>query len=462
MTPGDFSRVALSSEPVFRVVFSDQPPKPEQLYWRTLILENFDGRSWRIDDKPRIPEPERLLIAGEPVRYTVTMEPHQRRWLFALDMPVSESSAMMWNGEKLYLTGDRLLRTLKPVVNLMQYSAVSYPKYRLAPELTRYQRRNTLRIPADSNPRSVELARSWRGQTDNPLQLIKYALDLFRQDFTYTLKPPTLGTHSIDEFLFAGKRGFCEHFAGSFVFLMRAAGVPARVVTGYQGGEFNPLDDYWLVRQSDAHAWTEVWLEEHGWVRMDPTTAVSPARIELGLDEAIPLSERPGFFFRYNHPLLNDIKLLWDAVDNRWNLWVMGYGPETQLRFLSRLGFRNPDIYSMVFAMLIGTTLLLVITGLLSLKQKAPCPEEAIQKIYLQLCARLSRRGYTRLAHEGPADFASRIGAQDPALGKLMDPVFNLYAGLRYGRQSPPHAALVLRHKVRDTWRLAGKLKYST
>jgi protein-glutamine gamma-glutamyltransferase len=462
MNPNDISKVALSSEPAFRVVFPGQAPKPEQLYWRALILEKFDGRTWSIGEKSKITESEGLLVAGDPVRYTVTMEPHQRRWLFALDMPTPEISTNMWNGEQLYLTNNRLLRTVKPVVSLMQYSAVSYPQYRLGTELSHYQRRNALQIPANSNPRSIELASSWRERTQQPLELIKYALDLFHQDFTYTLKPPTLGTHSVDEFLFFSKRGFCEHFSSSFVFLMRAAGVPARVVTGYQGGEFNPLDDYWLVRQSDAHAWAEVWLEQYGWVRIDPTTAVSPARIELGLDEAIPFSERPGFFFRYNHPLLYDLRLLWDAIDNRWNLWVMGYGPETQLRFLSRLGLRNPDIYTMVFAMLIGITVLLVIIGLLSLKRKTPHPDDAIQKIYLQLCAQLSRAGYPRLIHEGPADFAERIGAENPALGKIMDPVFNLYARLRYGRHQAPHAALLLQRRVRGSWRLVKKMKHST
>jgi protein-glutamine gamma-glutamyltransferase len=461
MSPGDFSQLALSDEPAFRVVFSGQSPRPEHLYWRTLILGNFDGRTWHIDEKAQMVEPERLLVAGEPLQYTVTMEPHQRRWLFALDMPVSGKSATLLNGEKLNLTSERLLRTVKPVVNLAQYRAVSHPQYRLSPQLNKYQRERTLQIPAYFNPRSIELAKSWRTQTQQPLELIEYALDLFRQDFTYTLKPPVLGLHSIDEFLFVSKRGFCEHFAGSFVFLMRAAGVPARVVTGYQGGQFNPLDDYLLVRQSDAHAWAEVWVEDRGWIRVDPTTAVSPARIELGLDEAIPLNERTDFFFSSNFPLINNLSLLRDAIDNRWNLWILGYGPELQMGFLSKLGFRNPDAYTMTFTMVLGIAILLIITGLLSLKRRMPRSDDAVQRIYVSLCAHLSKMGYARLAYEGPADFAARIKKQNPALGTLMEPVLNLYGKLRYGRQHIPHPARVLRRRVLAIRHMLKKPQYS-
>lgn len=456
MSPNDISNVVLSDEPAFRVVFTGPTPRPEQLYWRTLIFGNFDGRTWRADE-PLMAEPERLMIAGESLSYTVTVEPHQRRWLFALDMPVLENPATLLNGERLHLTSERLLRTTKPVLNLAQYSVVSYPRYRLGSDLTRHHRQRSLQIPAGSNPRSLELARSWRNRTQQPRELVAYALDLFRRDFTYTLKPPSLGyRHPVDEFLFESKRGFCEHFAGSFVFLMRAAGIPARVVTGYQGGEFNPLDDYLLVRQSDAHAWAEVWLDEQGWTRIDPTTAVSPARIELGFDEAIPLSERAGFFYSRNYPFINRLRQLRDALDNRWNHWILGYGQETQLGFLSKLGLRNPDPYSMTLTMLLGIMLVLAVTGLLSLK-RGQQPDEPLQKIYLRLCARLSRMGYARRAYEGPRDFATRIKAQDPALGELLEPVFSLYARLRYGNHHVPHAALLLQRKVKTLGRLIKK-----
>jgi transglutaminase-like putative cysteine protease len=462
MSPGDFSNVALSDEIAFRVVFADQNPTPAQLYWRTLILGDFDGRTWRLDDKPLMAEPERLMAAGDPLRYTVTVEPHQRRWLYALDMPVSDKSTTLLNGEKLYLTSERLLRTLKPVVNLTQYSALSYPHYRLNPELTRYQRQRALQLPAHSNPRAVELAASWRDRTQQPMALAELALDLFRQDFTYTLKPPILGLHSIDEFLFVSKRGFCEHFASSFVFLMRAAGVPARVVTGYQGGELNPLDNYFLIRQSDAHAWAEVWIEDYGWRRVDPTNAVSPARIELGIDEAIPLSERPGFFLRQDYPFIHDLGMIWDAIDNRWNLWVLGYGPETQLEFLSKLGLKNANPYNMIFAMLIGTLLLLIIIGLLNLRRRMFNPDDVVHNVYLRFCAELSKMGYTRWLYEGPTDFALRIKAQNPALGVLLEPVFILYARLRYGRRRIPQASRMLRRKVRTVRHSLKKVELPT
>jgi transglutaminase-like putative cysteine protease len=455
MSPNDISNVVLSNEPAFRVVFSGPPPRPEQLYWRTLILENFDGRTWRVDDQP-LAEPEALTAEGQALSYTVTVEPHQRRWLFALDMPVSGKSATLMNGERLQLTSERLLRATKPVINLAQYSAVSYLQYRLGSELNRYQRQRALQIPPESNPRALALARSWRNRTRQPQELVKYALDLYRHDFTYTLKPPLLGRDSVDEFLFESKRGFCEHFAGSFVFLMRAAGVPARVVTGYQGGEFNPLADYLLVRQSDAHAWAEVWMDERGWVRVDPTTAVSPARIELGFEEAIPLSERIGYFYRRDYPLFYNIGLLWDAVDNRWNLWVLGYGPEMQFGFLSKLGMDHPDPYRMTLAMLLGIATLLVASGLFMLKLRARTGD-LLQKIYLRLCFRLAKMGYVRAAHEGPLDFAARIKKENAALGEILSPVLHLYAKLRYGNHKLPRAgASLFQKKIR---RISGRLE---
>lgn len=460
MSPNDISNVVLSGEPAFRVVFAGRRPEVEQLYWRTLVLGNFDGRTWRVDDKRAAAEPEHLTVVGEPLSYTVTLEPHQRRWLFVLDMPVLENAAAkLQNGEQLHLTGDRLLRSMKPIINLAQYSLVSYPRYKLGSWLTPPERQRALQLPPGLNPRALELAKSWREKTNEPRQLVEQALTLFRKDFTYTLKPPTLGFHSIDEFLFVTKRGFCEHFASSFVFLMRAAGVPARVVTGYQGGEFNPLDDYLLVRQSDAHAWSEVWMDEHGWVRIDPTSAVSPERIELGFDEAIPLSERSGFYYGRDYPFVYRLRLAWDAIDNRWNLWILGYGQETQLGFLSKLGLRNPDPYSMSFAMLVCVTLLLIVTGLLSLK-RAKQPVDRLQKIYLKLCARLSRMGYARLDYEGPADFAARIKTRNPVLGEQMEPVFKLYARLRYGRGNIPHAIRLLQRRAHALGRQLERRKH--
>lgn len=448
MSPNDISNVVLSNDPAFRVVFSGSRPRPEQLYWRTLILGNFDGRTWRVDDKPLLAEPEQLETKGQALNYTVTVEPHQRRWLFALDMPANERVLM--NGERLLLTSERLLRATKPVINLTQYSVVSYPQYRLGSELNRYQRQRALQIPPNSNPRALELAKSWRAKTRRPEELIAYALDFFHRDFTYTLQPPVLGRHAVDDFLFESKRGFCEHFAGSFVFLMRAAGVPARVVTGYQGGEFNPLADYLLVRQSDAHAWAEVWIDNRGWVRVDPTTAVSPARIELGLEGAIPLSERAGYFYRRDYPLFYNLGLLWDAIDNRWNLWVLGYGPEMQFGFLSKLGMSHPDPYTMTLAMLLGITVLLIVSGQFILKRRTRA-DDLLQKIYLRLCSRLAKMGYPRAAHEGPLGFAARIEAENAVLGKMLSPTFHLYARLRYGshnlRQAGSH---LLRRKIRS------------
>jgi hypothetical protein len=299
---------------------------------------------------------------------------------------------------------------------------------------------------------------TWRNQTDNPQQLIKMALSLFHEEFTYTLRPPQLGLHSVDEFLFKTKSGFCEHFAGSFTFIMRAAGIPARIVAGYQGGEANSLSDYFLIRQADAHAWTEVWLPEQGWVRVDPTNAVAPERIEKGLDAAIPIGERPGLNWRLSSSVTQTLNLFWDSINNRWNLWILAYGPENQLLFLSQLfGFKTISAYNMTTILVIVVATLLIAIFLFSLSNKTKNQIDAIQRAYLNLCSHLEKVGFRRLPHEGPASFAERIHAQNPAAGNILEPLLMLYARLRYGRHSGMRQVRLFKRRIRQTRRTLRK-----
>ncbi len=437
MTPGQISQLAFSDDVAFRVKFNGTPPSPAQLYWRAIVFWDYDGRTWRPGNDARRSQPV-VSTSGTPVEYTVTLEPHQRRWLFALDLPVLDSRAKPPSPGHYVLTPNMQLLSSKPIISLSQYRIRSYFNYRLGEKLTKRERTRALQLPPYRNPKAIELANEWRQTIRNPADIIDTALRLFNRDFTYTLRPPVLGADAVDEFIFNTRRGFCEHFAGSFVFLMRAAGIPARIVTGYQGGEVNPLGDYMLIRQADAHAWAEVWLDGRGWVRVDPTTAVSPARIQLGLDAAIPARENPRFLLRRDNTFFNHLDLLLDSINNRWNEWVLGYGPEMQNLFLSRFGVQNPRAYDLVLWLTVSLGVTLGLIALISLKRIPNKNRDKVQRYYLKLCKRLAHAGYERRPHEGPQAYLKRIKGTDPELGSRLDTVIELYAELRYGPERLP------------------------
>ena len=255
---------------------------------------------------------------------------------------------------------------------------------------------------------------------------------MFRQeDFHYTLRPPLLGADAIDEFLFDSRRGFCEHYASAFVFLMRAAGVPARVVAGYQGGELNPVDGYLTVRQSDAHAWAEIWLADEGWLRIDPTAAVALLRIEQGIVAALPAGEPLLGIIRLDADWMRDLRNRWEAANNTWNQWVLGYNPQRQREVLSRLGWPDPDWRSMtaLLAVLCGLALLVVALWTLPGRRR----DDPVQRAWQAYCAQLGRRGIIRADWEGPLDFAQRVAREKPELATLTSEAARHYAELRYG-----------------------------
>jgi transglutaminase-like putative cysteine protease len=437
MTPGQISELAFSDDVAFRVKFHGTPPAPHQLYWRAIIFWDYDGRTWRPGRggfRTSIRgAAEEYSVEGRPFEYTVTLEPHQQRWLFALDVPVLDDYTRNPGTYTMRLDGSLQLQSSQPIITLSQYRLRSYPKYQLGKQLSPENRLRALQLPEDNNPRSIALAKQWREQNQEPGKIITEVLRLFNREFTYTLRPPLLGSHSIDEFIFNTKRGFCEHFAGSFVFLMRAAGIPARVVTGYQGGETNPIGEYMLVRQADAHAWTEVWLDEEGWVRIDPTNAVSPARIIRGLDASLPARENPRFLLRHKSAAFAKLGLVWDSVNNRWNQWVLGYGPEMQKLFLSQLGFRNMKAHNLVLLLTAALTITILIIAAISLKRIRRRHHDKVQRLYLRLCQKLAKAGYPRQPYEGPADYLQRIRQKHPRLGEELSPALQAYIALRYG-----------------------------
>jgi hypothetical protein len=270
--------------------------------------------------------------------------------------------------------------------------------------------------------------------------VIAKALDFFRTEpFFYTLVPPLLGTQPVDEFLYDSRRGFCEHFASSFVFLMRAAGIPARVVTGYLGGEINSLGNYLIVRQSDAHAWAEVWLEDQGWTRVDPTAAVSPARVESGVAAALPATDPLPILVRLDLSWLRDARFAWDAFANSWNQWVLGYTPDRQSRLMRALGFSRAHWQDLIAALMASCALVLAVLAAITLRNRSGRRGDPLQRTWRRFCRSMARRGVARLEHEGPLAYAARLRVRFPDQAEELGAIADLYASLRYG---PPSGAV--------------------
>jgi transglutaminase-like putative cysteine protease len=427
MSPGDIATLIQSEGIAFRVHFSGSVPPPSERYWRGPVMNRFDGRNWAPREEAKNQVSESAQLQGRAVSYEITLEPHEQRWLFALDLPAPDQ--LPPNAE---LHGAYQLMSKDNIRDRMLYRAVSYPDYVLAGTLTDYESRINRMLPRDFNPKTRALAKQWRSEGLDDEQVVKRALNMFRSDaYFYSLQAPLLGTDSVDDFLFGTRKGFCEHYASSFTFLMRAAGIPARVVTGYQGGEKNDLGDYYVVHQYDAHAWSEVWLQGRGWVRVDPTAAVAPNRVEAGLASAMRATDGLPAFLERRSPFFISINARWDWVNDRWNRWVLAYGPDLQAEFLRNFGIE--DYSDMILALTIGATILMSLIGLSLLRQFTPQrnPDFAL-KHWRIATHRLARIGCVQAAQEGPQDFITRTKTQRPELATALDELLRCYLHLRY------------------------------
>ncbi len=430
MTPGSITRLSRSDAVAFRVRFRDPAPPTDMMYWRGPVLWNYDGRTWTAVPEPSVPALE-YHAEGQATAYTVMLEPHGQRWLFGLDLPATVPARGGVTASFQMLSRER-------ITEVMRYRMSSYLDYRTGP-LDDWERRRALQLPSRINPRARRLAGQWRAESrGDATAVIQKAMALFREEaFHYTLSPPPVSrVDGIDDFLFNTRRGFCEYYAGSFVFLMRAAGVPARVVTGYQGGEFNELADYFIVRQSDAHAWAEVWLEGQGWMRLDPTAAVTPQRVEQGVYAAVSDPYDLAFFSRRDGALIRQLIMGWDALNITWNEWVLAYGPDRQRQVLSGLGVGPMDWRGLTVAMVVGLTAIgLGVVSLRALRRRGRI--DPVSSTYHRFCAKLGRSGLVRAPHEGPLDFAGRVSRARPELAPRVWLISRLYARMRYGRDEP-------------------------
>jgi transglutaminase-like putative cysteine protease len=444
MSPGDISALVQTDDPAFRVKFVGAAPPSDLRYWRGPVFDYFDGHTWSVSENLEL-LPGAVIESGNvPSRYAITLEPMRTRWLFLLD---AADPAKLPRGASINSTGTVLAR--ERVRERILYDAQSDLRYKMDAELSRRMYRRSLQLPEGYNPRARELAQQWRDHGDSDAMIVDRALALFHeQPFHYTLEPPPLGHDSVDQFLFTTRRGFCEHYAGAFTFLMRAAGVPARIVTGYLGGEYNELGDYYLITQSDAHAWSEVWLQGRGWVRIDPTSAVAPGRVEAGLSGAVPANEGLPAYLRNRTNWKLYFEVRWDWVNAKWNEWILGYGPETQQMFLSLFGMA--DMTRMLLGLTAGVSLLLVLTGLLTMRRAGPPPiTERSLALWLAARKRLQAMGLVQRPDEGPRDFAHRVAEAEPALAETMRVILDAYLRLRYAGEQNPALERILEEGVR-------------
>src|SRR3989338_3257896 len=425
MAPGSLSRLILSESVAFRVSYKDKLPRREQMYWRGPVLWYFDGHTCTPGITALFAAPQ-FTGLDQAIDYTVTLEPHNKTWLFALDVPDKISlPATLGHDFRLY--------NKKPVNARLRYEARSHLVYRANLQETGRQIQRALQMQQQFNPRAQQLAAEWKANSTDDAALVRTALSYFnRQGFEYTLEPPLLGTNNIDEFLFETRQGFCEHYASAFVYLMRAANVPARVVTGYLGGEFNDIGNYYIVRQSDAHAWAEVWLKGQGWVRVDPTGAIAPARIQSGLSAAVSNNAALPFMARNPPQWLRNLRLNWDALANQWNQWVLGYDSERQFAFLTRLGMESVTWQKMALNMMAGVAFIVALFALFMLRHLIKRQPDKVQAAWLKLCRRLAKAGLPRAAHEGAQDYAARVAAARPELAEAMRDLATRYMSLRY------------------------------
>ena len=449
MSPGSLDNLIQSGAIAFRVQFSGEVPEKSLLYWRGPVFNDYDGKTWRATPAylQRGGKAPTVEFRGRSYSYVITLEAHNLRWLLPLDLPLKLPS-----DSTLAPTLETFAR--EPVRNRAHFaftSGVDFVANRQeAPELLR----QALRLPRGFNPRARELAQAWQARFKTAEMISNAALLYFRQeDFEFTLQPPLLGENAVDDFLFDTKSGFCEHYASAYVFLMRAAGVPARVVAGYQGGEINPIDGYLTVRQSDAHAWAEIWLGEKGWVRVDPTGAVAPSRIDQGIEAALPAGDPLPALVRLDAGWLRDLRNRWEAANNAWNQWVLGYNPQRQREVLSRLGLGEPDWRDMTAALAAFSAVALVLVAVWTLyRRRAATPA---QRAWQRFCRKLERLGIARAEWEGPLAFALRVARERQDLAALTREAAGHFADLHYGL-GEPRQLQALRQCVRrlsPSWR---------
>ena len=449
ISPGSIEAFANSSAVAFRAEFPEGKLPPGALYWRGLVLTQGDGMEWRSRDTPlSISRFSQQLPAGGAVRQWITIEPHGANWMFALDRPINAPSGAI-------LTPANYLWSWQRITKPRRYEVASNPEI-AQKDLQPRERERLLDVPTSISPAVRALAASWVAADPDPREIVKRAIDFFRtQRFRYSLSPGAYKKNDLDEFLFRRRIGFCEHYAASFATLMRLAGVPARVVVGYLGGEFNEIGRFYLVRQSDTHAWCEVWLPAAGWKRVDPTSVVAPERVNLGFDsflerrgEIAEMSRRAAFTRTFaRQPVFAKIRVVWQTLNYAWDSRVLGFDAETQQTFAKQIGL--PVLRPISLLLLsagISIVFIVTIAGLMQLRARTR--SEPVQRLYGRFCAKAARIGVTRHPCEGPVDFSRRLIEVLPEESTRVVTISKCYVALRYGSEINPGIWNKFAHEV--------------
>jgi len=435
MSPGRISQLSDNNAIAFRVKFDSAIPAANKLYWRGPVMWYFDGYDWTapIEDRAALNQ-FKFTGIGEKTFYSVTLQPHNNFWMFALDIPATLPADSQ-------LSADMQVLSSQPINKLQRYHLSSYTRYVLPANsklaMTRYLKLpdSYSNEPGSNLYQSRQLIKQLKDPV-NPQKTVTNVLNYFStQDFYYSRSPPLLYNNPVDEFLFESRRGYCEHYASSFTVLMRLAGIPSRVVTGYQGGEINPIDNYMTIRQSDAHAWSEVYLGKKGWVRVDPTAAIPPGNIE-NTDDARRLSSNLNISERiyetnWLSKQIKQMRFAWDAVNNRWNQWILGYNSKKQKAFFAALGI--PDIswqgLSQLLFSILGVLTAILAFIVFSTKQKS---DDEVKKLYAKFLKKLAKHKLIKNVSEGANDFCKRAIIVLPNNKMSIESITLLYQQLRY------------------------------
>jgi len=427
LSPGTMLDLMTDDTPAMRLTFDGPPPPNEARYFRAYTMQWFDGEGWSPGSRSTR-RPPSTADYGKRVSYQASLEPTHDRVVPMLDL------ATMAPAETV-LRPDHTVLANKRIDEVMTFSALAATSYRFEPTLDDGVRRDNLQLPMGVGPRARALAASWSQQhAGDPSAVIRAALSMFHGDFSYTLAPAPLGRDRIDDFLFGTREGYCEHYASAFTFLMRAAGLPARVVTGYQGGYWNTTGKYLLVRRSDAHAWSEVWLEGRGWVRFDPTAAVRPERVHLGASAAN--AGHGGDDGLFDMPWLRNLRDRWDVVNQWWNRGVIGFDALRQQGLLQPFGIAHAEVTDLALVFAIGCALL--VAGALAWALFQRREGDALDAWMRRLQRKLARTGVVRRTGEGPKHFFARAARALPGQRNALERLSELYLRLRYGHDEPP------------------------
>jgi protein-glutamine gamma-glutamyltransferase len=435
LSPGSIASLANSSGIAFRAEFPGSKTRPTgPMYWRGAVMWHCDGMEWRSPYAPAsISRAPNQSPRGTTIRQRITLAPHGARWMFALDRPFEiPQGAMLARGDYIW--------SVQPIRKTRRYDVVSSPEV-TRNELTSHERKEALELPASISPAVRELAQSWVAQNSNSRAIVNSALQFFRtQGFRYSLSPGDYKKNDLEQFLFHRRVGFCEHYAASFATLMRLAGIPARVVVGYLGGEYNDLGDFFLVRQADTHAWCEVWLPESGWTRVDPTSVVAPGRASLDLNSFLEgrvasgqmEPRRSAFIARLaRSAIFTNIRLAWETLNYEWDTRLLGFDADVQDVFLGSIGIANQGQFFLIVEVLIVAVALLVIySGWMQLRTRSRV--NRVKVLYERFCRKIARLGARRHPCEGPSDFSMRAAQLLPHESERIRQISNTYIGLRY------------------------------